>query len=90
MSKNKIPIIIILYNRPKHAQKLFQSITTGKNFSKYDFYVFCDGPRNKEDVKKIKKIKTLIKQLHKEAFYGSEVDVLKISELGNKLNKMLN
>jgi hypothetical protein len=39
---------------------------------------------------KMNGIKTLIKQLHKEAFYGSEVDVLKISELGNKLNKMLN
>ena len=51
-----IPVIIILYNRPKHTQKLLQSITYAKNSSKYMFYIFCDGPSNKEDVRKIKKI----------------------------------
>ena len=92
MSKNKIPIIIILYNRPKHAQKLFQSITTGKNFSKYDFYVFCDGPRNKEDVKKIKKIKTLIKQFKKKIRVKScfrKKNIGLIKNITNSINLIL-
>ena len=45
-----IPVIIILYNRPKHTQKLLQSIANAQNSSKYKFYIYCDGARNKEDV----------------------------------------
>ena len=60
-----IPVIIILYNRPKHTQKLLQSITYAKNSSKYKFYIFCDGPRNKEDVRKIKKIEIIVNKFRK-------------------------
>ena len=52
-----IPVIIILYNRPKHTQKLLQSITYAKNSSKYMFYIFCDGPRTKKMLEKLKKLK---------------------------------
>ena len=60
-----IPVIIILYNRPKHTQKLLQSIIDAKNSSKYMFYIFCDGPSNKEDVRKIKKIDNIVNKFRK-------------------------
>ena len=60
-----IPVIIILYNRPKHTQKLLQSIIDAKNSSKYMFYIFCDGPSNKEDVRKIKKIEIIVNKFRK-------------------------
>tara|TARA_B100001093_G_scaffold336111_1_gene320972 strand:+ start:4454 stop:5374 length:921 start_codon:yes stop_codon:yes gene_type:complete len=92
VSKNKIPIIIILYNRPKHTEKLLQSITSGKNFCKYDFYVFCDGPRNKEDAKKIKKIKILINQFKKKTrvkTYFRNKNIGLIKNITNSINLIL-
>ena len=57
-----IPIVLILYNRPKHTEKLLQSIINNKNYKKHIFYVFCDGPKNLNDKKKIKEIKFLIRK----------------------------
>ena len=54
------PVIIILYNRPLHTKKLLKSIAQTKNYKKFKFYIFCDGPKNKEDIIKIEKIKILI------------------------------
>lgn len=53
------PVIIILYNRPLHTKKLLNSITKTQNYKNYKFYIFCDGPKNNEDIIKIKKIKIL-------------------------------
>jgi len=60
-----IPVIIILYNRPKHTQKLLQSIANAQNSSKYKFYIYCDGARNKEDVRKITKIDIIVNKFRK-------------------------
>jgi len=57
-----IPIVLILYNRPKHTKKLLQSIINNKNYKKHIFYVFCDGPKNLNDKKEIKEIKFLIRK----------------------------
>jgi hypothetical protein len=54
------PVIIILYNRPSHTNKLLKSILKSQNYKKFKFYVFCDGPRSKDDTLKIIKIKKLL------------------------------
>ena len=53
------PVIIILYNRPFHTNKLLESITNTNSYKNFKFYIFCDGPKNKEDAIKIDKIKIL-------------------------------
>ena len=59
------PVIIILYNRPLHTKKLLESITNTKSYKNFKFYIFCDGPKNKEDIIKIDKIKTLTNNFKK-------------------------
>lgn len=53
-------VVIILYNRPDHTKLLFNSIINSKNFNKFNYYVFCDGPKLKIDVNKILEIKKII------------------------------
>ena len=55
-------VIIILYNRPIHTLRLFESIIKAKNYNKFNFKIFCDGPKNLSDQNKIKKIKKIIHQ----------------------------
>ena len=62
MNNNKIPVIIILYNRPLHTKKLFDSIVHAKNFNNFKFYIYCDGPKNNNDKFKISEIKKILKQ----------------------------
>lgn len=59
------PVIIILYNRPLHTKKLLDSITKNKNYKNFKFYIFCDGPKKKEDISKINKIKILTNNFKK-------------------------
>jgi hypothetical protein len=57
----KIPILINLYNRPKYTRKLINSLSIIKPSV---IYVSIDGPKNKLDEKKIKKILNLIKNIN--------------------------
>ncbi len=54
------PVIITLYNRPSHTNKLFESIINSQKYKKFKFYVFCDGPKSKNDNLKIKEIKKIL------------------------------
>ena len=59
--KNKIPVVIVLYNRPIHTLKLFQSILDTKKFNNFSFFAYCDGPRNSSDQANIDAIKKILK-----------------------------
>ena len=54
------PVIITLFNRPSHTNKLFESIINSKKYKKFKFYIFCDGPKSKDDNLKIKEIKKIL------------------------------
>ncbi len=54
------PVIITLYNRPSHTNQLFESILNSQKYKKFKFYVFCDGPKSKNDNLKIKEIKKIL------------------------------
>ena len=55
------PIIIFSYNRPKHLNNLLNSLIKN-NISKLSkIFFLCDGPKNKNDIKKISEIKKLLK-----------------------------
>lgn len=62
MKNKKIPVIIILYNRPLHTKKLLDSIIKAKNYNNFKFYIYCDGPKNNSDKIKIFEIKKILKQ----------------------------
>ena len=56
MLKNNLPgIAIFAFNRPKSFKKL-KSLSQNLNAKNYDIFIFCDGPKSKSDLKKIKRL----------------------------------
>ncbi len=57
----KIPIVIFLYNRPKHTKNLIETLKKNNLSKNQKIFIFCDGPKNSEDILKINKIKSILK-----------------------------
>jgi hypothetical protein len=43
------PIAIFAYNRPRHLDRLIDSLFSNELFSRSPIFVFCDGPRDQEN-----------------------------------------
>tara|TARA_B110000305_G_C19460031_1_gene653640 strand:+ start:871 stop:1812 length:942 start_codon:yes stop_codon:yes gene_type:complete len=56
------PIVIFSYNRPKHINKLLNTIIKNEINKNNKIYLFCDGPKNTIDKKKIDIIKKIIEK----------------------------
>ena len=57
MKKNKLaPIIIFTYNRYKHFEITLKSLSKNHLSKESELYIFCDGPKNLSDKKKISRI----------------------------------
>ena len=63
--KTLFPIVITLYNRPEHTKKLLDSLKKCLDSQKYKYYIFCDGPKNKNEKKKINQVRNLVKNFSK-------------------------
>ena len=60
MKKNKLaPIIIFTYNRYKHFEITLKSLSKNYLSKESELYIFCDGPKNLSDKKKISRIYNL-------------------------------
>ena len=60
-----VPIVLFAYNRPEHLKKTLNSLKKIKKINK--IYFFCDGPKqnaNKENIKKIKQCRNIIKKIN--------------------------
>src|SRR2546430_1240957 len=44
-NSQKTPIAVFIYNRPEHAQSLFQSLSQCDRLAECSLRIFCDGPR---------------------------------------------
>lgn len=56
----KLPVLILTYNRPNKLIKVLDIVK--RNTDKKFIYVSVDGPKNKNDKRKIKKIKYILKK----------------------------
>lgn len=50
------PIAIFVYNRPDHTKKMIKSLTNCELFDKSKIYIFIDGPKDLNQIKKVKKV----------------------------------
>lgn len=58
MKKNVLPVIVLFcYNRVNHLKKTISSLMKNYNFENYQLIIFSDGPKNKSDLIKIKKVR---------------------------------
>ena len=62
------PIIIFCYNRISHLKKTLFALSINSNIKKHKIYVFCDGPKNIEEKKKIDKINNFLLRFNKLKF----------------------
>lgn len=66
------PIVIICYNRPEHFKKTIDNLTKCKEAINSNIFIFIDGPKNKNDTKKINEIINLAKD-RKNYFQNLEI-----------------
>jgi hypothetical protein len=59
---NFSPIIIFVYNRLHHLDRLFNSLQRNDLFKKSKVLIFSDGPKNQIDKDKIDKVRKLLKE----------------------------
>lgn len=66
MKNNKYaPIVIFLYNRLEHTQKMIDSLLKNKEINESDIYIFCDGPKKENDLKVIE-VQEYVRRIEKE------------------------
>lgn len=57
------PIVIFAFNRPKSLKALIESLQLNALFEESEKFIFVDGPRNKEDNKKIAEVVAYAKSI---------------------------
>ena len=56
------PIVIFVYNRPRHTVKMLDSLLTNNELHKSLVTVYSDGPKNDEDKKNIEEVRRIVKE----------------------------
>jgi hypothetical protein len=56
------PIAVFAYNRPRHLNRLIDSLLGNELFSRSPTFVFCDGPRNREDQDAVVQTRSVARQ----------------------------
>jgi hypothetical protein len=54
------PVVLFVYNRLEHTKKAVASLVDNSEFNQSPFIVFSDGPKNTEDIKKIKNLRNYL------------------------------
>lgn len=54
------PIILFVYNRPEHTEKVIDKLSKNRLAEQSDLFIFSDGPNTKLDEEKIKKTREII------------------------------
>jgi hypothetical protein len=62
MEKKLAPIVLFVYNRPKHTLRTLQALQKNKEASESDLYIFCDGAKsnasklNLQQIQEVRKV----------------------------------
>lgn len=65
MMRKLAPIILFVYNRPLHTEKVLEALMLNELADQSTLYVYSDGPKNEaseKDLKNIKEVRTLIRK----------------------------
>jgi len=56
------PIAVFAYNRPRHLNRLIDSLLSNGLYSRSPVFVFCDGPRDQEDQGAVAQTRSVARQ----------------------------
>lgn len=54
------PVILFVYNRIEHTQKTIEHLLKNVGSEKTELYIFCDGPKQLQDVSRVEEVKKYI------------------------------
>ena len=57
------PVLLFTFNRLSHLKKTINSLKKNKISKETELIIFSDGPKDKEDIKKIKEVRKYISQI---------------------------
>lgn len=57
------PVILFVYNRPKHTAKVIKNLKNNYLAKKTELLIFSDGPKNKEDFLQVKEVRNIINKI---------------------------
>lgn len=63
MTNSLSPIVLFTFNRPDHTLKTFEALKANTLASKSDIIVYCDGPRNDQDIQVVTEVRDLVRNL---------------------------
>jgi len=102
LNKNPAPVVLFVYNRPRHTQQTLESLANNLLAKATELYVFADGPKQNattEDKDKIAETRNIIKNatgfknvilVEKETNEGLAQSVISgVTEIVNKHNRVI-
>lgn len=63
MISKTAPIVLFVYNRPEHTLKTIEALAKNELAINSDLFIFSDGPRNNNDVKKVDEVRSILKNI---------------------------
>lgn len=60
---NYAPILLFVYNRPSHTKQTVDRLIQNTLSEKSNLIIYSDGPKNSEDIVKVKEVRELIKTI---------------------------
>ena len=60
---NLSPIIIFVFNRVKHLSMLIESLKNNREAKDSNLFIFSDGPKTDEDIRKVDQVRKYLKSL---------------------------
>jgi hypothetical protein len=58
------PIVLFVYNRPAHTQKVIESLKNNLLAAKSDLIIFSDGPKNEQAVQTVKAVRKYLREIN--------------------------
>jgi hypothetical protein len=58
----KTPVAIFTYNRPEHAQRLFESLAVNARLDECEVVIYCDGPKMAEHEAAVKASRAVVRE----------------------------
>jgi len=61
--ENLAPIVLFVYNRPRHTEKVIEALKKNKEATYSDLFVFSDAPKNEEVEENVEQVRNYIKTI---------------------------
>lgn len=69
--KNLAPIVLFVYNRPKHTQDMIEALAKNNLAKESDVYIFSDNAKREKDIENVRKVRTYIDSIKQKNWFAN-------------------